>query len=512
MLDFIFKGLLENYSWDLEFSDELLISYGVVKSIIDGIVVCSTIPEIMLGEILQVIGLDINAIVISIEEIAIRGLILKGEELVRPGLKVMRTGELFKFPVTTQLLGRVVNAYGTPIDFAKSFDYSYLLQKVEVKAPGIISRYKVNEPLQTGVKSIDSLIPIGRGQRELIIGDKSTGKTTIGIDTILNQKNNNWVPATHVHCIYVSIGQRRANVAKLSFLLKKKESLSYSVILAATASESCALQFMVPYCATSLGEYFMTRGAGCLIIYDDLSKHAVAYRQLSLLLRRFPSREAYPADVFYLHSRLLERSAKYNDINNFGGSLTSLPVIETQLGDVSAYIPTNVISITDGQIFLESQLFNKGIRPAVNTGLSVSRIGSAAQNKIMKTISGPLKLELAQYREMQSLEQFGENLEEATKKLLVRGKILTELLIQPKSKPVSLENEIVMLYAGVNNLLKNIDLTLISFFEKKLLSIRTESVLYNSILGAISLAFYSSVSLDLLVLKLLLSIQNEVKN
>ena len=252
-----------------------------------------------------------------------------------------------------------------------------------------------------------------------------------------------------MHCIYVSIGQRRANVAKLANLLKKKDSMAYSVILAATASESCALQYLIPYCATSLGEYFMTRGAGCLVIYDDLSKHAVAYRQLSLLLRRFPSREAYPADVFYLHSRLLERSTKFNDKTNFGGSLTSLPVIETQLGDVSAYIPTNVISITDGQIFLESQLFNKGIRPAVNTGLSVSRIGSAAQNKIMKTISGPLKLELAQYREMQSLEQFGENLEEATKKLLRRGKILTEILIQPQNRPLSLEDEVVMLYAGV---------------------------------------------------------------
>jgi proton translocating ATP synthase F1 alpha subunit len=282
--------------------------------------------------------------------------------------------------------------------------------------------------------------------------------------------------------------------------------MSYSVILAATASESCALQYLIPYCATSLGEYFMTRGAGCLIIYDDLSKHAVAYRQLSLLLRRFPSREAYPADVFYLHSRLLERSTKFNDTTNFGGSLTSLPVIETQLGDVSAYIPTNVISITDGQIFLESQLFNKGIRPAVNTGLSVSRIGSAAQNKIMKTISGPLKLELAQYREMQSLEQFGENLEEATKKLLRRGKILTEILIQPQNRPLSLEDEVVMLYAGVKNLLRNISLNLISVFEKKLLEIKKTSNLYYSILKSIELNFYSSISLDLLVLKLLLTI------
>lgn len=391
---------------------------GVIQSVIDGIAIVDNLPGVMYGEILQVVGFDIKALVVSIEADGVKAIVLKGEDIVKPGLLVNRTGELFQFPVTTQLLGRVVNTYGEPIDFTEVFKYTYLKKNVEIKAPGIITRFKVNEPLQTGIKSIDSLFPIGKGQRELIIGDKSTGKTAISVDAILNQKNNNWIPATHVHCIYVAISQRRANVAKLAHLLRKKNAMSYSVIIAATASESCALQYLIPYCATTLGEYLMTRGAGCLIIYDDLSKHAVAYRQLSLLLRRFPSREAYPADVFYLHSRLLERSTKCNDLTNFGGSLTSLPVIETQLGDVSAYIPTNVISITDGQIFLESQLFNKGIRPAVNTGLSVSRIGSAAQNKIMKIISGPLKLELAQYREMQSLEQFGENLEEATKKLL----------------------------------------------------------------------------------------------
>jgi len=458
--------------WESVIDESVISKYGIIKSLIDGIAIIHNMDDVMMGEILQVTGLDINAVVINISDDGIKAIILKGEDIVKPGFNVIRTNELFKFPVTSQILGRVVNAYGEPIDYVEGFKYEYEYRKVEIKAPGIISRYKVNEPLQTGIKAVDSLIPIGRGQRELIIGDKSTGKTTIGIDAILNQKNNNWTPGTHVHCIYVSIGQRRATVAKLSHLLRKRDSMSYSVIVAATASESCALQYLIPYCATSLGEYLMTRGAACLIIYDDLSKHAVAYRQLSLLLRRFPSREAYPADVFYLHSRLLERSTKYNDNTNFGGSLTSLPVIETQLGDVSAYIPTNVISITDGQIFLESQLFNKGIRPAVNTGLSVSRIGSAAQNKIMKGISGPLKLELAQYREMQSLEQFGENLEEATKKLLRRGKILTELLIQPQSKPVNLENEIIMLYAGVNNWLKNINLNLISIFEKKLILFR----------------------------------------
>jgi len=493
-------------NWESVIDESVISKYGIIKSLIDGIAIIHNMDDVMMGEILQVTGLDINAVVINISDDGIKAIILKGEDIVKPGFNVIRTNELFKFPVTSQILGRVVNAYGEPIDYVEGFKYEYEYRKVEIKAPGIISRYKVNEPLQTGIKAVDSLIPIGRGQRELIIGDKSTGKTTIGIDAILNQKNNNWTPGTHVHCIYVSIGQRRATVAKLSHLLRKRDSMSYSVIVAATASESCALQYLIPYCATSLGEYLMTRGAACLIIYDDLSKHAVAYRQLSLLLRRFPSREAYPADVFYLHSRLLERSTKYNDNTNFGGSLTSLPVIETQLGDVSAYIPTNVISITDGQIFLESQLFNKGIRPAVNTGLSVSRIGSAAQNKIMKGISGPLKLELAQYREMQSLEQFGENLEEATKKLLRRGKILTELLIQPQSKPVNLENEIIMLYAGVNNWLKNINLNLISIFEKKLILFRKNSSLYYSILKAIELKYYSNIALDLLVIKLLITL------
>jgi F-type H+/Na+-transporting ATPase subunit alpha len=495
-----------NVGWDNSINTTQLSVPGVIKTLVDGIAFISNMEDVLMGEILQVAGLDIRAIVINIEEGGIKAVILKGEDIVKPGFKIVRTNELFQFPVTTQLLGRVVNGYGEVIDSNDTFKYEYSKRRVEIKAPGIITRYKVNEPLQTGIKSVDGLIPIGRGQRELIIGDKSTGKTTVGVDTMLNQRNNNWTPATHVHCVYVSIGQRRANVAKLAYLLKKKDASSYSVILAATASESCALQYLIPYCATTLGEYFMTRGAGCLIIYDDLSKHAVAYRQLSLLLRRFPSREAYPADVFYLHSRLLERSTKFNDNTHFGGSLTSLPVIETQLGDVSAYIPTNVISITDGQIFLESQLFNKGIRPAVNTGLSVSRIGSAAQNKIMKSISGPLKLELAQYREMQSLEQFGENLEEATKKLLRRGKILTELLIQPQSRPVSLEYEVVMLYAGVENLLKNVSLNLIAVFEKKLIEYKNTSSIYYSILKAIELNFYSNRSLDLLVLRLLLTI------
>jgi len=485
-----------------------LTDLGSIISVIDGILDIINLEKVYMGELLYVPGYNINAMAINITELGVKAVILRGEELVKPGFTVGRTFQLFDFPVTSQLLGRVVNAYGEFIDGGVSnMSYNFETRKIEIKAPGIINRYKVNEPLQTGIKAVDSLIPIGRGQRELIIGDKSTGKTTIGVDTILNQKHQNWTPATHVHCVYVCIGQRRATVAKLSHLLKKKGSLDYSVILAATASESCALQFIVPYCATSLGEYLMTRGAGCLVVYDDLSKHAVAYRQLSLLLRRFPSREAYPADVFYLHSRLLERSTKFNDNTNFGGSLTSLPVIETQLGDVSAYIPTNVISITDGQIFLESQLFNKGIRPAVNTGLSVSRIGSAAQNKIMKSIAGPLKLELAQYRELQSLEQFGENLEEATKKLLLRGKVLTELLIQPQNKPLILEDQVLMLFAGVNNWLSYLNIGLISEFKNCISVIKKTSNLCYPLFKGIELSFFCNIAMEVIIVKLILNIK-----
>ena len=480
-------------------------SNGVIVSLIDSVATIINLDKVLMGEVLTVVGAGVKALVINISEDNVKAIILSGEEKIMPGYTVLRTNNLFKFPVTSELLGRVVDAFGSPIDNGKSLKYRNNLRNIEIKAPGIISRYKVNEPLQTGVKAVDSLIPIGRGQRELIIGDKATGKTTVALDSILNQKSNAWVSATHVHCIYVCIGQRRATVAKVAHLLKKKGALDYSVILAATASESCALQYLIPYCATTLGEYLLTKGAACLIIYDDLSKHAVAYRQLSLLLRRFPSREAFPADVFYLHSRLLERSTKFNDATNYGGSLTSLPVIETQLGDVAAYIPTNVISITDGQIFLESQLFNKGIRPAINAGLSVSRIGSAAQNKVMKQLSGPLKLELAQYREMQSLEQFGENLDEVTKKLLKRGRILTELLIQPQSSPVSLEHEILIIYSGVNNYLNDLDISLIATFEQKLNDITSKSFIFEPLLKALKLNNFNKLSFDLLISRVLIS-------
>lgn len=493
-------------NWEVLNNSETLESEGVIISLIDSVATIINLDKVLMGEVLNVVGVGVKALVININEDSVKAIVLSGEDLIMPGFNVSRTKDLFRFPVTSELLGRVIDAYGNPIDAGKSFKYKSKLRDVEIKAPGIISRYKVNEPLQTGVKAVDSLIPIGRGQRELIIGDKSTGKTTVALDTILNQKSNAWVSATHVHCLYVSIGQRRATVAKTAFLLNKKGALDYSVLLAATASESCALQYLIPYCATTLGEYLMTKGAACLVIYDDLSKHAVSYRQLSLLLRRFPSREAFPADVFYLHSRLLERSVKFNDATNYGGSLTALPIIETQLGDVAAYIPTNVISITDGQIFLESQLFNKGIRPAINAGLSVSRIGSAAQNKLMKQLSGPLKLELAVYREMQSLEQFGENLDETTKQLLKRGRILTELLIQPQSSPVSLEDQIVILYSGVNNYLNDLDINLISIFEKKFNELKNKSFIYEPILKSFKLNNFNKLSLDLLISRILISI------
>lgn len=491
--------------WKVLDNFEIFESEGVIISLIDSVATIVNLDKVLMGEVLTIVGVNVKALVINISEDNIKAIVLSGEDLIMPGFNVTRTKELFRFPVTSELLGRVIDAYGNPIDIGKPIKYKHNFRDVEIKAPGIISRYKVNEPLQTGIKAVDSLIPIGKGQRELIIGDKSTGKSTIAIDTILNQKTNAWISASHVHCIYVSIGQRRATVAKVAHLLKKKESLDYSVILAATASESCALQYLIPYCATTLGEYLMTKGAACLVIYDDLTKHAVAYRQLSLLLRRFPSREAFPADVFYLHSRLLERSAKFNDATNYGGSLTSLPIIETQLGDVSAYIPTNVISITDGQIFLESQLFNKGIRPAINAGLSVSRIGSAAQNKIMKEISGPLKLELAQYREMQSLEQFGENLDEVTKSLLKRGRVLTEILIQPQSNPVPLEDEILILYCGVNNFLKDLKIELINVFEKKLYEMKNKSSIFEPIFKSLQLNNFSDLSFILLISRVLIS-------
>jgi len=374
-------------------------------------------------------------------------------------------------PIGQGLLGRVVDALGVPIDGLGPID-STVRRRVELKAPGIIPRQSVHEPMTTGLKAVDSLIPVGRGQRELIIGDRQTGKTAIAIDTILNQRSTNNGPNTeeHLYCMYVAIGQKRSTVAQLFEILRKNDCLKYTTIVAATASDAAPLQFLAPYTGCAMAEYFRDTGKHAVIFYDDLSKQAVAYRQMSLLLRRPPGREAYPGDVFYLHSRLLERAAKMNEETHGGGSLTALPVIETQAGDVSAYIPTNVISITDGQIFLETELFYKGIRPAINVGLSVSRVGSAAQTKSMKQVAGSMKLELAQYREVAAFAQFGSDLDAATQQLLSRGVRLTELLKQGQYVPMPIEDQVAVIYCGVRGFLDKVDPAKITDFEKQFLA------------------------------------------
>ncbi len=440
---------------------------GEVLSIKDGVATIYGLTDVKAGEVIEFIDSKVKGLALNLNVDTIQTVIFGNDRLIKEGDRVRGTRNLLQFPVGISLLGRIVDPLGNPLDGKGPINAKKFVS-IEVKAPGIITRKSVHEPMQTGVKCVDSLVPIGRGQRELIIGDRQTGKTTIAVDAILNQKKNNYNPHTHVHCIYVAIGQKRSTVAQIAELFRQNGSLKYTTIVAATASDSATLQFLAPYSGCALGEYFMTRGAGSLIIYDDLSKHAVAYRQMSLLLRRSPGREAFPGDVFYLHSRLLERSAKLNDNFNFAGSLTALPVIETQAGDVSAYIPTNVISITDGQIFLETSLFHKGIRPAISAGLSVSRVGSAAQNKVMKSIAGSLKLELAQFREIEGFEQFGDSLDKSTQDLLKKGKCLTELLKQFKYAPLSLDNEIISIFAGVNGYLENLTLANILKFEHQL--------------------------------------------
>ncbi len=384
---------------------------------------------------------------------------------------VKRTGSIVDVAVGKSLLGRVVDGLGNPIDGKGPIDPNSERKRVEVKAPGIIPRKSVHEPMQTGLKAIDSLIPIGRGQRELIIGDRQTGKTAIAIDTIINQKeiNKSDDESKKLYCIYVAIGQKRSTVAQIVKTLEDSGAMDYTIVVAATASDPAPLQFLAPYIGCTMGEYFRDNGMHGLIVYDDLSKQAVAYRQMSLLLRRPPGREAFPGDVFYLHSRLLERACKLNDANG-GGSLTALPIIETQASDVSAYIPTNVISITDGQIFLETELFFKGIRPAVNVGISVSRVGSAAQIKAMKQVAGSIKLELAQYREMAAFAQFGSDLDASTQQLLNRGAKLTELLKQGQYSPLKVEEQVVSIFCGVKGYLDNLDINKIKDFESQLLS------------------------------------------
>jgi F-type H+-transporting ATPase subunit alpha len=442
---------------------------GQVLSVGDGIARVFGLQNVMAGEMVEFPSAGLKGMALNLETDNV-GIVIFGDDRgIREGDTVSRTGRIVDVPVGKGLLGRVVDGLGQPIDGKGPIEGERKL--VEVKAPGIIPRKSVHEPMQTGIKAIDALIPIGRGQRELIIGDRQTGKTAVILDTIINQKGINAGDdeSKKLYCIYVAIGQKRSTVAQLVRTLEENGAMEYSIVVAATASDPAPMQFLAPYTGCTMGEYFRDNGMHAVIFYDDLSKQAVAYRQMSLLLRRPPGREAYPGDVFYLHSRLLERAAKMSDA--FGaGSLTALPVIETQAGDVSAYIPTNVISITDGQIFLETELFFKGIRPAVNVGLSVSRVGSAAQIKAMKQVAGRIKLELAQYREMAAFSQFASDLDASTQKLLARGARLTELLKQPQFKPVSIEDQVIALFAGVRGYLDGIAINKIGAYERQLLS------------------------------------------
>ncbi|MDP7190358.1 MAG: F0F1 ATP synthase subunit alpha [Alphaproteobacteria bacterium] len=459
----ILKQQIANFDTDTDVSE-----VGQVLSVGDGIARVYGLDNIQAGEMVEFPG-GIKGMALNLETDNVGIVIFGTDQNIKEGDTVKRTGAIVEAPVGKGLLGRVLDGLGNPID-GKGPLSDVKMSRVEVKAPGIISRQSVHEPVQTGLKAIDSLIPIGRGQRELIIGDRQTGKTAVIIDTIINQKslNEDSDDSTKMHCIYVCIGQKRSTVAQIVKTLEENGAMEYTTIVAATASEPAPLQFLAPYTGCVMGEYFRDNGMHAVIFYDDLSKHAVAYRQMSLLLRRPPGREAYPGDVFYLHSRLLERAAKMND-DNGGGSLTALPVIETQAGDVSAYIPTNVISITDGQIFLETELFYKGIRPAVNVGLSVSRVGSAAQVKAMKQVAGSIKLELAQYREMAAFAQFASDLDASTQKLLARGERLTELLKQPQYTPFPVEEQVMVIFAGVNGYLDGIAVGDIARFEQTLL-------------------------------------------
>ena len=458
-----------------EFDNETKITeVGTVLTVGDGIARVYGLDNVKAGEMVEFPG-KIKGMALNLEEDNVGIVIFGNDREIKEGDVVKRTGQIVEVPVGKGLLGRVVDGLGNPID-GKGPLKNVKNQRVEIKAPGIMPRKSVHEPMQTGIKAIDSLIPIGRGQRELIIGDRQTGKTAVIVDTIINQKkiNSGRDESKKLYCIYVSIGQKRSTVAQIVKTLEDYDALDYSIVVAATASDPAPLQFLAPYTGCAMGEFFRDNSMHGVIFYDDLSKQAVAYRQMSLLLRRPPGREAYPGDVFYIHSRLLERAAKMSDKEG-GGSLTALPVIETQAGDVSAYIPTNVISITDGQIFLETELFFKGIRPAVNVGLSVSRVGSAAQIKAMKQVSGSIKLDLAQFREMEAFSQFASDLDQSTRKLLERGRRLTEILKQSQYSPLSVEQQVVVIFAGVNGYLDEIDLQDITKFESDLLSsLKTE--------------------------------------
>ena len=442
---------------------------GQVLSVGDGIARIYGLDNVQAGEMVEFSD-GSKGMALNLESDNVGVVIFGDDRAIKEGDTVKRTGAIVDVPVGKELLGRVVDALGNPIDGKGSLDKSLKRNRVEVKAPGIIPRKSVSEPMQTGLKAIDSLIPVGRGQRELIIGDRQTGKTAVAIDTIINQKkiNESDDESKKLYCIYVAVGQKRSTVAQIVKTLEDAGAMEYTTIVSATASDSAPLQFLAPYTGCTMGEYFRDNGMHALIIYDDLSKQAVAYRQMSLLLRRPPGREAYPGDVFYLHSRLLERAAKLNDESG-GGSLTALPIIETQAGDVSAYIPTNVISITDGQIFLGTEIFNQGIRTAINVGLSVSRVGSAAQTKAMKKVAGSIKLELAQYREMAAFAQFGSDLDASTQQLLNRGSKLTELLKQKQYSPMTVEEQVISIFCGVRGFLDDIELKNISEFEQKVI-------------------------------------------
>jgi F-type H+/Na+-transporting ATPase subunit alpha len=460
----VIKDQIANFGADTQVSE-----VGQVLSVGDGIARIHGLDNVQAGEMVAFAN-GIQGMALNLEADNVGVVIFGSDAEIKEGDVVKRTGTIVDVPVGKELLGRVVDGLGNPID-GKGPLKSTQRSRVEVKAPGIIPRQSVNEPVQTGLKALDALVPVGRGQRELIIGDRQTGKTAVAIDTFINQKaaNKGTDEKQKLYCIYVAVGQKRSTVAQIVRALEENGAMEYSIVVAATASEPAPLQYLAPYTGVAMGEYFRDNGMHAVIVYDDLSKQAVAYRQMSLLLRRPPGREAYPGDVFYLHSRLLERAAKMSDANG-GGSLTALPIIETQAGDVSAYIPTNVISITDGQIFLETDLFYQGIRPAINVGLSVSRVGSAAQTKAMKKVSGSIKLELAQYREMAAFAQFGSDLDASTQKLLNRGARLTELLKQKQYSPMPFEEQTASIFAGTNGYLDGIAVSDVTRYEEAMLA------------------------------------------
>ncbi len=465
----ILKEQIKNFGKEAEVSE-----VGQVLSVGDGIARVYGLDNVQAGEMVEFPG-GIRGMALNLESDNVGVVIFGADRDIKEGDTVKRTGAIVDVPVGPELLGRVVDALGNPID-GKGPIKAKERRRVDVKAPGIIPRKSVHEPMSTGLKAIDALIPVGRGQRELVIGDRQTGKTAIILDTFLNQKpiHDNGPDKDKLYCVYVAVGQKRSTVAQLVKVLEERGALDYSIVIAATASDPAPMQYLAPFAGCAMGEYFRDNGMHALIGYDDLSKQAVAYRQMSLLLRRPPGREAYPGDVFYLHSRLLERAAKLND-DNGNGSLTALPIIETQANDVSAYIPTNVISITDGQIFLETDLFYQGIRPAVNVGISVSRVGSSAQIKAMKQVAGPIKGELSQYREMAAFAQFGSDLDATTQRLLNRGARLTELLKQPQFSPLRVEEQVAVIFAGVNGYLDKLQVSQVSAFEQGLLALlRTE--------------------------------------